>query len=128
MGPAQLLDGLVSSMAALGISELVARPKTHVPATTAKVGAEQGSTWLDRWDLPSCWMALSADQGSSMVRCTLRRWFLASLLACREMPVLAASDTMATSFWPRMKAAAHTHSWSQLGASLLSQADFSLIG
>ena len=65
-------------------------------------------TWLERWERPSCWMALSADQGSSMVTCTLRRWFLTSLLACRLMPVLAASDTMATSFSPRMKAAAHS--------------------
>ena len=29
-------------------------------------------TWLLRWVLPSCWMALSALQGSSMVRWTLR--------------------------------------------------------
>ena len=62
-------------------------------------------TWLERWDLPSCWMALSADQGSSMVRCTRLRWLTAAAEACREMPVLAASDTMATSFSPLMNAA-----------------------
>lgn len=49
---------------------------------------------------------LSALQGSSMVRCMRRRWLTASADACRLMPVLAASDTMATSFCPRMKAAA----------------------
>ena len=41
-----------------------------------------------------------------MVRCMRRRWLAASADACRLMPVLAASDTMATSFCPRMNAAA----------------------
>ena len=41
-------------------------------------------TWLERWDLPSCWMALSADQGSSMVRCTRLCWLAAAAEACRE--------------------------------------------
>ena len=31
-------------------------------------------TWLERWERPNCWMALSADQGSSSVRWHLRRW------------------------------------------------------
>ena len=67
-------------------------------------------TWLERWDLPSCWMALSADQGSSMVRCTRLRWLATAAEACREMPVLAASDTIATSFSPLMNAAGqHTN-------------------
>lgn len=57
-------------------------------------------TWLARWLLPSCWMALSADQGSSMVRCARRRRFFTAAEACREMPVEAASDTMATSLEP----------------------------
>ena len=63
-------------------------------------------TWLDLWLRPSCWMALSALQGSSHVKWTRRLWFEASALACREMPVLAASATMATSFSPFMNAAA----------------------
>ena len=63
-------------------------------------------TWFDLWERPSCWMALSADQGSSIVRCTLRRWFGTSAEACREIPVEAASETMATSFLPLMKSAA----------------------
>ena len=53
---------------------------------------------------------LSALQGSSMVRWTRRRRLAASADACRLMPVLAASDTIATSFSPRMKAAARAHS------------------
>lgn len=36
-------------------------------------------TWLDRCERPSCWIALSALQGSSMVQCTRRRWFLNAL-------------------------------------------------
>ena len=63
-------------------------------------------TWLERWLRPSCWMALSALQGSSQVKWTRRARLSASALACREMPVLAASDTMATSLSPFMKAAA----------------------
>ena len=51
-------------------------------------------------------MALSALQGSSTVRCTLRRWFITSEEAWREIPVEAASDTMATSFLPFMNRAA----------------------
>lgn len=52
--------------------------------------------------------ALSADHGSSMVRWMRRRLLAASADACRLMPVLAASDTIATSFSPRMNAAAGT--------------------
>lgn len=37
-----------------------------------------------------------------MVRCTRRRWLAASLLACRLMPVDAASLMMATSLRPAM--------------------------
>lgn len=40
-----------------------------------------------------------------MVRCTRLRWLATAAEACREMPVLAASDTMATSFSPLMNAA-----------------------
>ena len=56
--------------------------------------------WLLLWVRPSCWIALSALHGSSMVTWTLRRWFGSSLRAWREMPVDAASEMMATSFWP----------------------------
>lgn len=31
--------------------------------------------WLERCERPNCWMALSADQGSSSVRWHRRRWF-----------------------------------------------------
>ncbi len=72
------------------------------------ISAAQSFTWLDLWLRPSCWMALSALQGSSHVKCTRRLWFAASALACSEMPVLAASDTIATTFCPFMNAAA-TH-------------------
>lgn len=47
-------------------------------------------------DLPNCWIALSALQGSSRVMCTLRLWFFTLLSACREIPELAASEIMAT--------------------------------
>ncbi len=67
---------------------------------------EGDCTWLERWLRPSCWMALSADQGSSQVRWTRRRWLAASALACRDIPVLAASDTIATTLSPFMNAAA----------------------
>ena len=63
-------------------------------------GAED---WFDRWDRPSCWMALSADQGSSSVRCTRRRWFGMRRSAWSEMPADAASEMMATSFSPSQK-------------------------
>lgn len=65
-------------------------------------------TWFDLWERPSCCMALSADQGSSMVRWTRLRWLATSAEACRDMPVDAASETMATSFLPFMKRAAES--------------------
>ena len=37
--------------------------------------------------------------------CVRRRWFFAPREACREMPVLAASEMIATSFEPSLKAA-----------------------
>ena len=40
---------------------------------------------------------------TSMVRCTRRRWLAAERLACRLMPVEAASLMTATSFLPAMK-------------------------
>lgn len=40
-----------------------------------------------------------------MVRCTRLRWLATAAEACSEMPVLAASDTIATSFSPLMNAA-----------------------
>lgn len=45
-------------------------------------------------------LTLSALQGSSMVMCTRRRLLGTTDEACREMPVLAASLTMATSLRP----------------------------
>ena len=64
-------------------------------------------------------MALSADHGSSMVRCTRLRWLTTAAKACKEMPVLAASDTMATISSPLMKAAATAQADSLLTASIL---------
>lgn len=46
------------------------------------------------------WMARSADQGSSSVRCRRRLWLAQRRSACSEMPAEAASEMMATSFWP----------------------------
>lgn len=60
-------------------------------------------TWLLRCVRPNCWMARSADQGSSSVMWTRRRWFRTRRSLCREMPLEAASEMMATSFSPSMK-------------------------
>ena len=56
--------------------------------------------WLLRWLRPSCWIALSALQGSSIVMWHRRRWLATAAEACRLMPVEAASETMATSLRP----------------------------
>jgi len=42
--------------------------------------------WLERWDRPSCWTALSALHASSTVRCTRRRPLPALVSACRDIP------------------------------------------
>lgn len=65
---------------------------------------EWSFAWLDRWDRPSCWIALSADHGSSIVKWILLLLFFTSAEACKEIPVDAASETMATSFAPFMNA------------------------
>ncbi len=49
-------------------AEFIDRP--HV--TEGRCERRMG-TWLERWERPNCWMALSADQGSSSVRWHLRR-------------------------------------------------------
>ena len=59
--------------------------------------------WLDLWVRPSCCTALSALQGNSIVMCTRRRSLLQLVSEWREIPVLAASEMMATSFPPSMK-------------------------
>ena len=64
-------------------------------------GAED---WFDRCVRPSCWMALSADQGNSSVMWTRRRWFATLLSACNEIPADAASEIIATCFSPPLKA------------------------
>ena len=51
-------------------------------------------------NLPNCWIVFSADQGSSNVMCTLRRWFLTRRSAWREMPALLASLIIATNLSP----------------------------
>jgi hypothetical protein len=51
------------------------------------MGAE---AWLERWLRPNCWMALSADHGSSSVMWHRRRRLPARRSACRLMPVLHA--------------------------------------
>lgn len=53
------------------------------------------SGWTSVTCLPNCWIALSALHGNSSVICTRRRWFIARLSACRDIPELAASDIMA---------------------------------
>mmetsp|Transcript_33641 Transcript_33641/g.101572 ORF Transcript_33641/g.101572 Transcript_33641/m.101572 type:complete len:282 (-) Transcript_33641:211-1056(-) len=60
--------------------------------------------WFDRCDRPNCWIALSADHGSSSVMCTRRRWFPTTRLACNEIPADAASEMMATNFRPSLNA------------------------
>mmetsp|Transcript_79161 Transcript_79161/g.191468 ORF Transcript_79161/g.191468 Transcript_79161/m.191468 type:complete len:316 (+) Transcript_79161:1317-2264(+) len=60
--------------------------------------------WLERCVRPHCWMAWSALHGSSSVMCTRRRRFCTRRSACSEMPEEAASEMMATSFSPAMKA------------------------
>mmetsp|Transcript_7569 Transcript_7569/g.23809 ORF Transcript_7569/g.23809 Transcript_7569/m.23809 type:complete len:295 (+) Transcript_7569:1373-2257(+) len=62
-------------------------------------GAE---AWFDRCDRPNCWIALSADHGSSSVMCTRRRRFVtrAWFSAWSEIPDDAASEIIATSFRP----------------------------
>ena len=78
-----------------------AEAKRASPPTVVTHSLYSGAeTWLERWLRPSCWMALSADQGSSMVRWTRRRWLATAAEAWSEMPVEAASETMATSFLP----------------------------
>ena len=42
--------------------------------------------WFDRCDLPSCWTALSALQGNSIVTWTRRHWLAARRSACNEIP------------------------------------------
>ena len=43
-------------------------------------------TWLDRWVLPNCCMALSALHGNSNVMCNLRLWLTTRRSACKEIP------------------------------------------
>lgn len=50
---------------------------------------------------PNCWMARSALQGNSRVMWTRLRWFLTRLSACKEIPELAASEIIATSWKER---------------------------
>ena len=59
--------------------------------------------WFERWLLPICCTAWSAAQGSCKVMCTRLRWLATRRSACREMPALAASEMMATSFLPSWK-------------------------
>lgn len=44
--------------------------------------------WFDRCDLPSCWTALSALHGNSIVTWTRRHWLAARRSACNEIPVM----------------------------------------
>mmetsp|Transcript_21340 Transcript_21340/g.62938 ORF Transcript_21340/g.62938 Transcript_21340/m.62938 type:complete len:256 (-) Transcript_21340:1011-1778(-) len=60
--------------------------------------------WLERCVRPHCWMHWSADHGSSSVMCSRLRVFGTRRSACSEMPDEAASEMMATSLRPSMKA------------------------
>lgn len=51
--------------------------------------------WNSVYNLPNCWIALSALHGNSKVMWTLRLWFLALRSACNEIPELAASEMIA---------------------------------
>ena len=53
-----------------------------------------------------------------MVRCTRRRWLATAAEACSEMPVLAASETIATSFSPLMNAAGDKRKTRVISASV----------
>jgi len=48
-------------------------------------------TWLLLWLRPNCWMALSADQGSSRVMWQRRRWLGTLQQQQEDMEVVAAS-------------------------------------
>lgn len=45
------------------------------PLCSALPTTNSRRTWLLRWERPNCWMALSADQGSSRVMWQRRRLF-----------------------------------------------------
>ena len=47
--------------------------------------------WFDRCDLPSCWTALSALHGNSIVTWTRRHWLAARRSACNEIPLTGRS-------------------------------------
>ena len=64
-------------------------------------------TWLERCVRPNCCIALSALHGNSRVMCTLRIWFLARLSLCSDIPLLAASEIMATVFSPSINLLIH---------------------
>mmetsp|Transcript_42121 Transcript_42121/g.80583 ORF Transcript_42121/g.80583 Transcript_42121/m.80583 type:complete len:388 (+) Transcript_42121:1225-2388(+) len=73
------------------------------PTGVTRMRYTGADTWLLRWERPNCWMALSADHGSSNVMCSRRRWFAARLSACKLMPVDAASEIIATNLSPFWK-------------------------
>jgi hypothetical protein len=58
---------------------------------------------------PNCWIARSALHGNSNVMWTLRRWLRARLSLCREIPLEAASEMIATSFSPSMNLCFSAH-------------------
>ena len=56
----------------------------RTPSSSART-AGRGSGWSSVRPRPACWMAWSADHGSSSVMCTRRRVFLTRRSACSEM-------------------------------------------
>ena len=59
---------------------------------------------MERLVRPVCWVRVSEDQGGSRVMCTrLRRFKARPRSACREMPLEAALEMMATSLLPLWK-------------------------
>jgi hypothetical protein len=57
---------------------------------------ERACTWFERCERPNCWMARSADQGSSSVRWHRRRW-LGTLRAAAACYILCLTKTFSKS-------------------------------
>jgi len=70
------LDVVTASIQCKRLHIIVSHARAEGRLTRRQVWEQ---TWLDLCDRPSCWIALSALHGSSMVRCILRLWFATRL-------------------------------------------------